>query len=77
VTAHAPAGRPPNAPDLRVVAGDPTAEEIAVVTALLTRPRAAAQATAPAFSLWGRKSRKVRPVLRPGFGAWRASTMPR
>ena len=37
----------------------------------------APQAEQPAFSLWARKSRNVRPSLRPGFGAWRASTMPR
>jgi len=66
-----------NARSIRVVAGDPTPEELAVVVALTTRPRAAAPVPGPAFSLWARKSRNVRPVLRPGFGAWRASTMPR
>jgi hypothetical protein len=63
-------------PLLRIVSGSPTPDEIAVVVAVLsTRGRAAVEA--PQFSLWARKSRQVRPNLRPGFGAWRASMMPR
>ncbi len=62
---------------VRVVAGDPNPEELAVVIALVTRRRAAPVEAPAAFSLWSRKSRNVRPALRPGFGAWRASTMPR
>jgi hypothetical protein len=63
-------------PLLRVVSGSPTADELAVVVAVLaTRSRAVEPQ--PQFSLWARKSRMVRPMLRPGFGAWRASTMPR
>jgi hypothetical protein len=61
---------------LRVVAGSPTADEIAVVVAVLST-RGTAAPEQPAFSLWARKSRQVRPSLRPGYGAWRASTMPR
>jgi hypothetical protein len=64
------------APLLRIVSGSPTADEVAVVVAVLsTRARAAEEQ--PQFSLWARKSRQVRPSLRPGFGAWRASMMPR
>ena len=67
----------PKEPLLRVVAGSPTPDELAVVVALLsTRGRAAAPEQ-PQFSLWARKSRQTRPSLRPGFGAWRASVMPR
>ncbi len=63
-------------PLLRVVSGSPTPDELAVVVAVLaTRPHAAAET--PQFSLWARKSRQTRPSLRPGFGAWRASAMPR
>jgi hypothetical protein len=63
-------------PTLSVVAGSPTPEELAVVVAVLAaRPSAATEE--PQFSLWARKSRQTRPSLRPGFGAWRASTMPR
>ena len=66
-----------NTPHLRVVAGNPTPDELAVVVAVLsTRQRAVAEEQ-PQFSLWARKSRNVRPALRPGYGAWRASTMPR
>ena len=64
-------------PVVRVVAGDPTPEELAVVVALVTRRRPSAAEPAAAFSLWSRKSRNIRPALRPGYGAWRASTMPR
>ena len=64
-------------PLLRVVAGSPSADELAVVVALVTRRRPPAAEPAAAFSLWSRKSRNIRPALRPGFGAWRASTMPR
>ena len=64
-------------PLLRVVAGDPTPDELAVVVAVLTSRGRAVAAETPQFSLWARKSRNVRPALRPGFGAWRASTMPR
>ena len=67
----------PKKPLLRVVAGSPTPDELAVVIAVLStrgRPVAPEQ---PQFSLWARKSRQTRPSLRPGFGAWRASVMPR
>ena len=45
-------------PVVRVVAGDPTPEELAVVVALVTRRRPSAAEPAAAFSLWSRKSRK-------------------
>lgn len=65
------------APLLTVVAGSPTPEELAVVIAVVaTRGVRIAEST-PNFSLWARKSRMTRPALRPGFGAWRASMMPR
>lgn len=63
-------------PLLRVVSGSPSAEELAVVVAVLAS-RGAPAPEQPTFSLWSRHSRQVRPALRPGFGAWRASTMPR
>lgn len=64
-------------PLLRVVAGNPTPDEVAVVVSVLTSRARMRVEEQPQFSLWSRKSRNVRPVLRPGFGAWRASTMPR
>ena len=63
-------------PLLRVVAGSPTPDELAVVVAVLSA-RGTAREETPAFSLWARKSRNIRPTQRPGFGAWRASMMPR
>jgi hypothetical protein len=63
-------------PLLRVVAGSPNAEELAVVVAVLST-RGGARTEEPAFSLWARKSRSIRPAQRPGYGAWRASMMPR
>ena len=64
-------------PVLRVVSGNPSDEEIAAILAVVSaRGRRAAKPT-PHFSLWARKSRQVRPAQRPGYGAWRASTMPR
>jgi len=65
-------------PALRVVSGNPTNDELAVVIAVVsarasTRPTPAA----PTLSLWTRKSRNVRPPLHQGPGAWRASMMPR
>ena len=59
-----------------VVAGSPSADELAVVVAVLSTRGGAAEEQ-PAFSLWARKSRNIRPAQRPGFGAWRASMMPR
>jgi hypothetical protein len=64
-------------PVLRVVSGSPTDEELATVIAIVTTRRPAAVAETPTWSLWARKSRQVRPAQRPGFGAWRASMMPR
>ena len=79
-----PESRPPL---LRVISGDPSEEELAAILAAVsiaavsiaavsTRSRRAMPA-APHFSLWARKARQVRPAQRPGFGAWRASTLPR
>lgn len=64
------------APRLRIVSGSPTPEEVAVVLAVVAT-RSAAVTEEPKFSLWARKSRMTRPSQRPGFGAWRASMMPR
>ncbi|CAB4759286.1 unannotated protein [freshwater metagenome] len=74
MTPSADDSRPPL---LRVISGEPTEEELAaIIAAVSTRSSGTARAT-PTFSLWARKSRQVRPAQRPGFGAWRASTMPR
>ena len=65
-------------PLLRVVSGEPDDTELAVVVAVLSARAGAAPADQPShWSLWNRKSRQIRPTQRPGFGAWRASMMPR
>ncbi len=64
-------------PLLRVVRGDATPEEIAALVAVVSATGAARPAEPPKFSLWSRKSRSTRPMLRPGFGAWRGSVLPR
>ena len=65
-------------PALRVIAGNPTDEEVAVVVAVLSARAAARPVVPPAqLTLWSRKGRNVRPPQHPGPGAWRASMMPR
>lgn len=63
---------------LRVVSGNPEPDELAaVVTVLAARAGGGAEAAPARRSLWASRSRQVRPALRPGAGAWRASTLPR
>ena len=65
-------------PLLRVVAGDPTPEELAIVIALVTARAGSSKPSAPQrLSLWASKGRQTRPSLGAGFGSWRASSMPR
>ncbi|WP_177174757.1 acyl-CoA carboxylase epsilon subunit [Frigoribacterium sp. MCBA15_019] len=67
----------PSAPLLRVVAGDPTPDELAAVTALLAAVeagRAEAAATTPSrptTSAWTRSARAPRPAIAAGEGRWR------
>lgn len=63
-------------PRFRIVGGNPTPDEVGIVVAVLSS-RQAPVAEEPKWSLWARKSRMTRPLQRPGYGAWRASTMPR
>lgn len=63
---------------LRVVKGDPTAEELAALVAVVSAKAAevgADHAVQP--SSWASYWRRVRTPLRPGRGAWRASALPR
>lgn len=65
-------------PLLRVVSGDPTPEELAIVIALVSARAGASKPTEPKrLSLWASKGRQTRPSLGAGFGSWRASSMPR
>ena len=66
---------------LRVIRGNPTAEELAaLVTVIAARARQQAAAGArggpPAPSAWADRARLVRRPLYPGPGAWRASNWP-
>jgi hypothetical protein len=76
---------PDGAPRLRVVRGQPTAEEIAALAAVLT---ARSAGSGPATTgrggwqrdgrlAWDNRSALVRPPLHRGPDAWRASARPR
>ena len=74
---------PGEQPMLSVVSGQPTAEEVAAVTAVVTavlaaRQRAAAAQAAArtARSAWLDRAALTRTPLRPGPGAWRRSARP-
>ena len=64
-------------PTLRIVRGDPSPEEVAVITAVLT---AAASGPADAgpeqLDAWGNHGRRLGLTLRPGTHAWTESGMP-
>ena len=69
----------PVTPLLRVVKGDPTAEELAALVAVVAARNAAAAAAAAADqpqprSQWGHPVRQHRDSHRFGPGAWRASS---
>jgi len=64
-------------PELRVIRGTPTAEEVAaLVGVLLLGRRQAPAAPAVAVSRW-RVSARPTAGLRPGAGGWRVSALPR
>ena len=66
----------PDRPLLRVVRGDPSAEELAALVAVIAgRGAAAGEPESPVRPLWGRPV--LRPILTPGPGAWRATGLPR
>ena len=65
---------------LQVVKGEPSAEELAALIAVVaTRGGESAQmARLPVqHSAWAAPSRRLRVPLRPSTGAWRASALPR
>jgi hypothetical protein len=65
------------APLLRVVRGQPTAEELAALIAVVTARAAAADADRPrSRSTWADPSRQLRRPMQHGPGAWRRSTLP-
>jgi Acyl-CoA carboxylase epsilon subunit len=65
-------------PLLRVVKGEPTAEELAALVAVVAARRAGGQAPPPRRRpVWGHPAAAVRREHRAGPGAWRASGLPR
>jgi hypothetical protein len=79
-------GQPASTATVRITAGRPTAAEIAAVTVVLTAVASAAAAntagagTQPGAdghrSAWSDRSRRLRPAVSAGPGAWRASALP-
>ena len=70
-------GKPdvPAAPLLTVLRGEPTAEQLAALVAVLAARSAGAEPAQPAAaSLWS--APQLRSPLHPGPGAWRASSLP-
>jgi Acyl-CoA carboxylase epsilon subunit len=65
------------APALRVVTGDPSAEELAALVAVVASLAAPAAPPARRTPEWNAHRRLQRIVHRPGPGAWRASSLPR
>ena len=68
----------PQRPLLRVVRGEPTAEELAALVAVLAAKAGAAGAPEPPrrLSAWTDRSLLVRRPVAHGPGAWRASAFP-
>ncbi len=75
MTGSSEVGDQPERPVLRVVGGNPTPEEVAVLTVVLTAlgGAPAAPAPAPVTGGWADPSRRLRRPLAPGPGAWSAS----
>lgn len=69
-----------SAAHLRVVRGEPTAEELAALVTVLAARAAAASRTGgqrEPRSEWANPARSMRGPLLPGPGAWRRSGLPR
>ncbi|MBA3368658.1 MAG: acyl-CoA carboxylase subunit epsilon [Geodermatophilaceae bacterium] len=66
------------APFLRIVRGEPSAEEVAALVSVLTAVAGARrEAVMPPAHGWSAPSRSVRTPLSPGHGGWRTSALPR
>jgi hypothetical protein len=62
---------------LTIVNPDATDEEIAAIVAVFSSLGGSPQPSKEPVSTWAARHRRVRPPLRPGPGAWRASGLPR
>jgi hypothetical protein len=63
-------------PLLRVVRGEPTADELAALIAVVTARAAATTTVARPRSTWSDPARRLRRPVPPGAGAWRRSALP-
>jgi hypothetical protein len=63
--------------ELKVINQDATDEEVAALVAVISSLQAPAPVEPPRRSEWSANARTMRPVLRRGPGAWRASGLPR
>ena len=63
-------------PYLRVVRGEPTAEELAALVAVLAARSAPPAPAAGPRSAWADPARRLGLTSRPGPGAWRRSALP-
>jgi hypothetical protein len=70
-----PAGGLPASPALRVLHGNPSAEELAALLTVVAARTGDDPPTPPTRSLWGRPL--LRGPHRPAAGAWRESALPR
>jgi hypothetical protein len=65
-------------PFLRIVRGEPTAQELAALVAVLAARAAAGSAAGPRpRSVWADPAGRLRVPLAPGPSAWRRSALPR
>jgi len=64
-------------PVLHVVSPDATPEEVAAIVAVLSALGDGAEPPRPPRSTWSEPSRRMRGMMAPGRGAWRASALPR
>ena len=72
------AAEQPDSPLLRVVRGEPTAEELAALVAVVTARATAGGGGGPARrTAWNDPARLVRTAVHVAPGGWRASAMPR
>ncbi|MGW3342882.1 acyl-CoA carboxylase subunit epsilon [Nonomuraea rubra] len=64
-------------PDLRIVRGDATPEEIAALAAVLASRHAEPEAArTPGRQTWRNPARAMRKPVAPGKSAWRMSALP-
>jgi hypothetical protein len=77
-TDPSPATEQPQRPALRIVRGEPTADELAALVAVLSARAAQGDGGAPARarSAWNAPSRLVRKPVAHGRDGWRRSSLP-